>query len=147
MATTNGVVYYDGAQPVAADAGSTGQVMISQGASSPPLMSNQPYINRAIVSVSGTSKTFALSDANTFQQCSNGSTQTLTVDTNANVAFPVGTEIDLYQEGAGQVVIAAAGGVTIESAFSNLKIAAQYTGATLKKLATNTWSLTGNLTA
>jgi hypothetical protein len=106
-----------------------------------------PSIYRAIVSVSGTSKTFALSDANTFQQCTNGSTVTLTVDTNANVAFPVGTEIDIFQEGAGQVVIAAAGGVTIESAFSNLKIAVQYGGATLKKLATNTWCLVGNLTA
>lgn len=106
-----------------------------------------PSIFRSIVSVSTTTKTFALADANTFQQCSNGSTQTLTVDTNANVAFPIGTEIDIYQEGAGQVVIVAAGGVTIESVFSNLKIANQYTGATLKKLAINTWALTGNLTA
>lgn len=120
-------------------------VMASDGSGNLSLTAS-PRIYRAIISVSGTAKTFALSDANTFQQCSNGSAQTLTVDTNANVAFAIGTEIDIYQEGAGQVVIAAAGGVTIESAFSNLKIAVQYGGATLKKLATNTWALVGNLT-
>jgi hypothetical protein len=120
--------------------------MVSDGSGALSLTAS-PKINRPIVSVSGTSKTFALSDGNTFQQCTNGSTVTLTVDTNTNVAFAVGTEIDIYQEGAGQVVIAAAGGVTIESQFSNLKIASQYTGATLKKLATNTWALVGNLTA
>lgn len=103
--------------------------------------------HRTSVTVSGTSKTFALTDTDTLQVCTNGSTVTLTVDTNANVAFPIDTEIDLFQQGAGQIVVAAAGGVTIQSVNSNLKIAAQYTGATLKKLATNTWLLTGNLTA
>ncbi len=103
--------------------------------------------HRTQLAVSGTTKTFALADADTFQRCSNGSTQTLTIDTNANVPFPIDTEIDVYQEGVGQVVFVAAGGVTIQSAFSNLKIAARYSGATLKKLDTNTWSLVGNLTA
>ncbi len=120
--------------------------------SSIPTYMNSNAVERAIphrtqVSVSTTTKTFALTDADTFQLCSNGSTQTLTVDTNTNVAFPVDTEIDLFQQGAGQVVIAAAGGVTIQSVNSNLKIAAQYTGATLKKVDTDTWILTGNLTA
>lgn len=102
---------------------------------------------REILSVTGTTKTFGLADTNKFQRCNNASTQTLTVPANSTDAFPIGTEIDVYQEGAGQVVFAAAGGVTIQSAFSNLKIAAQYTGATLKKLDTDTWSLVGNLTA
>lgn len=100
-----------------------------------------------IVTVSGTTKTFALSDAQTWQDCSNAATQTLTVPTNASVAFPIGTQIDLWQEGAGQVVVAAAGGVTINSAFGNLKIATRYTGASLKKFGTNSWALVGNLTA
>lgn len=106
-----------------------------------------PSVQRPIVSVSGTSKTFGLTDANSFQQCTNGSTVTLTVPTNASVAFPTGTEIDVWQQGAGQVVFAAAGGVTIQSVFSNLKIGNQYTGASLKYLGSDTWALTGNLTA
>jgi hypothetical protein len=104
------------------------------------------YAQRPIVTQSGTN-TFALTDGNTFQLCTSGSAMTLTVPLNATVAFPVGTEIDVYQQGAGQVSIAATGGVTINSAFGNLKIAAQYTGASLKKTATNTWELYGNLTA
>jgi len=105
------------------------------------------YAQRPIVTNTNTSYTFAATDANTFQLCSNGSTQTITVPTNASVAFQIGTEIDLFQQGAGQVVIAAAGGVTIQSMFSNLKVGAQYSGATLKKLSTDTWSLVGNLIA
>lgn len=104
------------------------------------------YAARPIVTQSD-SNTFALTDANTWQKCTKASAMTLTVDTNANVAFPTGTEIDIYQQGAGQVTIAAAGGVTINSVFGNLKIANQYTGASLKKTATNTWELVGNLTA
>lgn len=104
------------------------------------------YAQRPIVTQTG-SNTFALTDGNTWQKCTSAGAMTLTVPTNASVAFPVGTEIDVYQQGAGQVSIAAAGGVTINSAFGNLKIAAQYTGASLKKTATNTWELVGNLTA
>lgn len=104
------------------------------------------YAQRPIVTQTG-SNTFALTDGNTWQKCTAAGAMTLTVPTNASVAFPTGTEIDVYQQGAGQVSIAAAGGVTINSAFSNLKIAAQYTGASLKKTATNTWELVGNLTA
>lgn len=110
-------------------------------------MSSGLYAFRPVISVTGTSKTFDISDANTWQSCSNGSTQTLTVPLNSSVPYLIGTEIDIMQLGAGQVVIAATGGVTINSAFSNLKIAAQYTGATLKKTATDTWVLYGNLTA
>lgn len=100
-----------------------------------------------IIVVTGTSKTFALSDANTFQDTTSGSTTTLTVDTNANVPFPIGTQIDIFQEGSGQVVIAAAGGVTIRSISGFLKILAQYGGASLKKIDTDEWALVGNLTA
>lgn len=96
---------------------------------------------------SGTTGTLALTDGEYFQICSNASTQTLTVPTNASVAFPVNTEIVFFQQGAGQVVFAAAGGVTIQSVSSNLKISAQFGVATLKKTATDNWALFGNLSA
>jgi hypothetical protein len=107
---------------------------------------NNLYAKRPIVTQSD-SNTFALTDANTWQKCTKGTAMTLTVPANATIAFPIGTEIDVYQQGAGQVTIAAAGGVTINSAFGNLKIAAQYTGASLKKTDTDVWELVGNLTA
>lgn len=96
---------------------------------------------------SGTTGTLALTDAEYFQICNNASTQTLTVPTNASVAFPVNTEIIFFQAGAGQVVFNPAGGVTINSADGALKIAIQYGAATLKKTATNTWVLFGNISA
>lgn len=93
------------------------------------------------------SATLALTDANTFQLCTKGTAMTLTIPLNATAAFPIGTEIDIFQQGAGQVDIAATGGVTIQSESGNLKISAQYAGASLKKLATDTWALVGSLTA
>lgn len=107
---------------------------------------SSPRIYRPIVTQSD-SATLALTDAGTFQKCTKGTAMTITVPTNASVAFVTGTEIDIYQQGAGQVTIAAAGGVTINSVFGNLKIGNQYTGASLKKTDTNTWELVGNLTA
>lgn len=103
--------------------------------------------SRPAVVVSAASKTLALSDAYTFQQMNSGSTQTITIPPAASIAFEQGTEIDFYQQGAGQVVFVAGAGVTIQSAFSNLKIAAQSTGASLRLVGINTWALVGNLTA
>lgn len=98
-------------------------------------------------SISGTTYTLALTDIGLYEVCSNAATQTITVPLNATIAFPVGTEIAFFQQGAGQVVFAAAGGVTIQSISSNLKISAQFGAATLKKTATDTWSLFGSLSA
>jgi hypothetical protein len=102
---------------------------------------------RPIVSVTGTSRTFALSDANTFQNCNNASSQTLTVPPNSSVAFTIGTEIEVWQQGVGQVSIAAGVGVTLLSKLSHLNLSAQYVGATLKKIATDTWLVVGDLSA
>jgi len=110
-------------------------------------MSSGLYGNRPIITVSGTSKPFDLKDSNTLQLCTNGSTVTLTVPDNATFPHPIGTEIDVLQMGNGQVVFVETGGVLLVSAFSNRKVAAQYTGASLKKIDTDSWVLFGNLTA
>jgi hypothetical protein len=100
---------------------------------------------RTINAQTGTTYTLALADANQMVTLSNASGITLTVPANGTIAFPTNTEIDLVQLGAGQVTVAAAGGVTINSYQSKLSIAGQYAGATLKKTGTNTWLLIGNL--
>ena len=64
---------------------------------------------------SGTSYTLALTDAETLVRFTNASTATVTIPTNASVAFPVGTVINLFPEGAGGIILAAAGGVTIDN--------------------------------
>lgn len=79
-------------------------------------------------------------------EISNAGAVTLTVPTNASVAFPVGCQINILQTGAGQITIAGAGGVTVNGT-PGLKLRAQWSGATLIKRATDTWVLIGDLAA
>jgi hypothetical protein len=68
---------------------------------------------------------------------------TLTVPTNASVAFPIGTVLEVYCRSTAATVIAAAGGVTIEPGAATL--AGQYATARLRKRATDIWVLAGQL--
>lgn len=95
----------------------------------------------------GTTYTLVLGDAGNVVSMNNASANTLTVPPNSSVAFPVGTQVDLVQLGAGQTAIAAGGGVTIRSDTGKLKLSGQYVGATLLKLATDEWLLAGNIVA
>lgn len=89
--------------------------------------------------------TLALTNAGKFLKCNKASAMTVTIPTNASVAFSVGTEIELCQYGAGAVTVAAASGVTIYSSGSMKKTAGQYACVTLKKLDTDIWLLAGGL--
>ena len=95
----------------------------------------------------GTTYTLVASDAGDVVTLTNGSAITVTVPTNASVAFPIGTQITLAQMGAGQVTVAGAVGVTVYAADSYLKLRNQYSAGTLIKTATNTWLLIGDLAA
>lgn len=96
---------------------------------------------------SGTTYTLVLSDASLkLVELSNASPITLTVPLNSSVAFPVGSQINIIQTGAGQVTVAGAGGVTV-NATPGLKLRAQWSAATLIKRATDTWVLVGDLAA
>ena len=95
----------------------------------------------------GTTYTLVLGDAAKLVTLTNASAITLTVPTNATAAIAVGTQILLYQGGAGQVTIAGAGGVTVRSNGSKLKINGQYAIACLTKIATDEWVVFGNVAA
>jgi hypothetical protein len=92
------------------------------------------------------SYTLALTDSTNLVEMDSSSSTTVTVPTNATVAFPVGSSVDIFQKGTGQVTIAAAAGVTVYYT-PGLKLRAQYSAATLVKRSTDTWILTGDLTA
>ncbi len=103
--------------------------------------------NQAIENAqTGTTYTLALTDAGKMVTLTNAASITLTIPTNATIAFPINTRIDLLQYGAGQVTVAGAG-VTINSSGSKLKLTGQYSGASLWKKATDTWVLIGDITA
>ena len=94
-----------------------------------------------------TSYTLALWDAWSMVTCNNASAITVTVPPNSSVAFPIGTQIDCAQLGAGKVTFAQWAGVTISSKGWNKSIWAQYVGVSLKKIGTDTWFLFGDLIA
>lgn len=76
---------------------------------------------------------------------SNASASTLTIPTNASVAFPVGTVITVLNKGAGAVTISGSGGVTLLSAGATAAspVLNQYKSAALIQVAANTWYVVG----
>ena len=97
-----------------------------------------------VVSATGTTYTFVASDAGNLVEFSNGGAVTVTVPTDATTNFPIGTQIDILQVGAGQVTVGGAG-VTINTP-DGLKLRAQWSAASLVKRAANTWVILGDTT-
>jgi hypothetical protein len=102
--------------------------------------------NLVVNDQTGTTYSFALTDNGSHVRFANAAAITATVDPAATTDFPIGAVISMIQSGAGQVTVAAGGGVTINST-PGLKLSAQWSGATLVKVATNTWDLIGDLSA
>jgi len=93
---------------------------------------------------SATSYTLALTNAAGVVEMSNGGT--LTIPTNASVAFPIGAQIVVLQTGASQVTLSGAVGVTVNGT-PGLKLRAQWSSATLIKRSENVWVALGDLSA
>lgn len=89
--------------------------------------------------------TLVLVDAGKVVEMNKATANNLTVPLNSSVAFEVGTVVELFQYGAGQTTVVATGGVTIRSSGGKLKLTGQYSGASLRKIATDEWSLVGDI--
>jgi hypothetical protein len=70
---------------------------------------------------------------------------TVNIMANATQAFPVGTEIDLIQAGAGVVTITPAIGVNLNGANTAIPITAQWGGVTLKQITIDNWIIVGKI--
>jgi hypothetical protein len=88
----------------------------------------------------------SINEKDSMIEMNSASATTVTIPTDAAVAFPIGTSLDVLRVGAGAVDVAAAGGVTV-NATPGLKLRAQWSSATLIKRAANTWVLVGDLSA
>ena len=105
----------------------------------------------ALNAQTGTTYTFVLTDAdNKLVTASNASAQTYSIPTNANVAYPVGSQINIIAIGAGQVTINAvtSGTTTVLSnggTAASPKLRVQYSSATLIKVATDSWYVIGDI--
>jgi hypothetical protein len=112
-----------------------------------------PTINGATISTSiinldlnaqtGTTYTPVLADNGKLVTLSNASAITLTVPTNASVAYPIGAQINIEAIGAGQVTVVGDTGVTVNGTGTKLRV--QWSAATLVKLGTDSWTLVGDL--
>ena len=98
---------------------------------------------------SGTSYTFALTDANnTFVTLANASAITVTIPPNSSVAYPVGTVLNVAQTGTGQVTFAAGSGVTIVSNGATAaapKLRVQYSAVNVIQTSANNWLVIGDI--
>jgi hypothetical protein len=74
------------------------------------------------------------------------SANNLTVPLASSVNFAVGTQINVAQQGAGQTTINPTSGVTLRSS-TGLKLRTQYSIATIVKVATDEWYVTGDTVA
>jgi hypothetical protein len=112
---------------------------------------NDPKLNLSINANTATTYTFVLTDNGKLVTSNNASAQTLSIPTNASVAFPIGTQINVaWITGAGQPTINAvtSGTTTILSTgvtSTAPKLRVVNSVATCIKVATDTWLVTGDI--
>ena len=92
------------------------------------------------------SYTLVLGDKNKIVEMNVASGNNLTVPPNSSVAYPVGTQINILQVGAGQTTVVQGAGVTVNAA-PGLKLRTTWSYATLIKRATDSWVLVGDISA
>lgn len=100
----------------------------------------------AITSTSASVFALTLSHVNRIILTTGSSNTQIAIPSNASVAFPLGTQIMVAQMGTGEANVAGVVGVAVR-ATPGAKISAQYGRATLVKVGTDEWLLTGNLKA
>jgi hypothetical protein len=100
--------------------------------------------------VAGTTYTFASADSYRHKRFTNAAGCTATVPTNASDPIPIGTRIRCtatIAHPAGQVILAPAGGVTLNSADGQLKSRVQFSVFEIEKVNTNEWDVLGDVSA
>lgn len=94
------------------------------------------------------SYTLVLGDKDKLVEVSNASANTVTIPTNASVAYPTGTQINILQTGAGQTTVSGTSGVTVNSTgaiTASPKLRAQWSSATAIKRGENSWVVMGDI--
>lgn len=92
----------------------------------------------------GTTYTLQLTDAGKVVELDNAAAITVSVPTNATVAFPVDSIIELWQQGTGSVTVDGSA-VTLRSPDGMDTLRTQYSSGVLRKRGTDEWVLGGDL--
>ena len=114
------------------------------------------HTSSAFAVQTGTSYTLALSDGGKIVTASNTVANSVVVPTNAAVTFPIGVQILVVQGGSGSTTITTSGGTPTLQWYSpalsgagstaSATLKGIHAGATLVKIATDTWRVLGNVT-
>ena len=102
------------------------------------------------INAQSTNYTFALADQDKLVAFSNTGIQYISVPTNASVAFPIGAVVHVTGWNTGTYTIQAVtpGTTSIQSTGATVavpKLRAQYSGADVVKIATDTWQVFGDV--
>lgn len=81
----------------------------------------------------------------TFIYSNLGTAVTVSISVNSTQTFPVGTEIDIIQAGAGVVTLTPDAGVELNGLNTAIAITAQWGGVTLKQITANGWIVIGKI--
>ena len=138
----NGSVNISGTFSLNGSSGTTGQVMTSGGTGSTTWSSIK---NLVVLNRQTSDYILQLGDIGKLVDMDISTANTITVPTNTDVAFDLGSHIMVSNYGIGQTSIEAAVGVTIRSAANKLKLTSQYSVASLTKIGLNEWYLSGDL--
>lgn len=127
--------------------GITGFLATTGGAMTGAITGNQDITGkRPIVNDTTTNIDLTLgTHEGSFIYSDNASPVTVNIIANATQAFPVGTEIDLIQAGAGTVTLTPAIGVNLNGANTAIPITAQWGGVTLKQITVDNWIVVGKI--
>ena len=90
--------------------------------------------------------TLALEDSGKHFRSTTAGNITLSIPTNATVAFPTGTAISIVEQAAGNILVNAISGVTLYQAGNSTagnRVLSTYGVATLMKVDTDTWFISG----
>ena len=124
------------------------------------LVTAKAYTDAAIVNLSPSNTVFNTQSGNTYTVALTDSVSgsvlvsnnmggglTITIPTNANVMFPIGSTIQVLQLGTGKVTFVGQTGVTVNSPNGLKSIGTQYAAITLMQTSINSWVLIGALQA
>jgi hypothetical protein len=117
------------------------QTLTNKTLTSPVINDARQNIN--INAQTGTTYTPVLTDNGRLVTLNNSSAITVTVPTDASVAYATGAIINLQAIGTGQVTVTGDTGVTVTA--TGTKLRTQYSAGSLVKLGTNSWTLIGDI--
>ena len=124
----------------------TGDIIFASTASAAYFSGNGSNLTNLQRPITSSAVNFSASVYNAGYYFRTGGNVTCSIGTTSTTGIPVGTEYEFFQtSSAGYLCFTTASGVTLNSKGGNIKLAGQFSAATLKKVGTDEYDLIGDL--